>query len=110
MPTFAAMGLSAILAVILVYIVSMYSALGNLTMHSGALSDYRIVKEMIEDDMTAPQITEELFRRQKKSNTDETLKSIYYRKKKMQGVSESSYVISKRTLTIDENEDKSDSN
>lgn len=79
-------------------------------MHSGALSDYRVVKELIEDDMTAPQITEELFRRQKKSNTDETLKSIYYRKKKMQGVSESSYVISKRTLTIDENEDKSDSN
>jgi hypothetical protein len=99
MPTYAAIGLSIGAAIVIVYLMSSYSALGNLIMNSGALSENRIVSETFEEDMTPTQISEELLKRKRANQKAETPVNLMYRPNKQRfGLS------SKGTFSLEESE------
>jgi hypothetical protein len=78
-----ATGLSIGGSIILVYITSTYSALGHLAMHSGVLSEKRIIDEVIADNMTPQQLSEELLRRTTASKKADLPLNLVYRSKKL---------------------------
>ena len=83
LPTYVAMGLSICGSIVLVYIISTYSALGHLAMHSGVLSEERIDDKIIEDDMTPQQLSEELLRRTRASKKADIPLNLVYRSTKL---------------------------
>ena len=102
MPLAASVILSLSGAIVLVYIISSFSALGNLIMHSGVLSESRIVSRTIEEELSPAQLSEELLRRKvARQDKDTTMRSLYRQQAEVQGGGSSTHSSNSETSTID---------
>jgi hypothetical protein len=81
MPIPVAITTSVAAIIALVFFISGNSALANIIMNSGAMSEFRIVDEQLESKMTPTELSEELLRRKRKRQTDQTPVNQLYRRR-----------------------------
>lgn len=79
MPRYTALSFSILGSVLIVHIVSTYSALGRIIMSTGAMSSHRILEKEIEQEMLPPRLAEELLRRTKEARAAAVPVNLQYR-------------------------------
>ena len=79
MPRYTALAFSIFGLVLIVHIVSTYSALGRIIMSTGAMSSHRILEKEIEEEMLPPRLAEELLRRTKEARAAAVPVNLQYR-------------------------------
>jgi hypothetical protein len=79
MPRYTALSFSILGSVLIVHIVSTYSALGRIIMATGAMSSHRILEKEIEEEMLPSRLAEELLRRTKAARTAAVPVNLQYR-------------------------------
>jgi hypothetical protein len=80
MPRYTALSFSILGLVLIVHIVSTYSALvGRIIMSMGAMSSHRILEKKIEEEMLPPRLAEELLRRTKEAQAAAVPVNLHYR-------------------------------
>jgi hypothetical protein len=86
MPRYTALSFSILGSVLIVHIVSTYSALGRIIMSTGAMSSHRILEKEIEEEMLPPRLAEELLRRTKEARAAAVPVNLQYRSINMQAL------------------------
>jgi hypothetical protein len=79
MPRYTALSFSILGSVLLIHIVSTYSALGRIIMSTGAMSSHRILKKEIEEEMLPGRLADELLRRTKEARAAAVPVNLQYR-------------------------------
>ena len=79
MPLYTALSFSILGSVLIVHIVSTYSALGRIIMSTGAMSSHRILEKAIEEEMLPPRLAEELLKRTKEARAAAVPVNLQYR-------------------------------
>jgi hypothetical protein len=78
MPMEAATSMTSFACIFIVYVISAYSALGNLVMGSGSMSERRIVDSVIENEMNPQQLSGEiLYRKQVNARNQLSIGQLY---------------------------------
>jgi hypothetical protein len=79
MPIYTATMLSCGGVILIVHIVSTYSAIAQIIMSTGAMSSHRVMERAFEEERLPPQLAEELLRRTLQARSNQTPVSAQYK-------------------------------